>query len=381
MTQKNKNAITKAFLKLLQAGFWEKDVELREYGFMDFAEIMRLAEEQSVVGIVTAGLEHVKDIKVPQEWTLQFIGTTLQIELRNKEMNAFVERLISRMREAGIYVLLIKGQGVAQSYEKPLWRSCGDVDLFLSDENYEKAKTFLISMAEKVEQEADFKKHLGLYIEGWLVELHGRLRNGLSSRIDRALDEIQKDTFYSGNVRSCMVGKTQVFLLSAENDIIYVFSHILDHFYKGGIGLRQICDWSRLIWKYREMLDTKALYSRISKMGLMSEWKAFGSFAVKYLGMPKEAMPMYEATKKWEKKADKICEFILKVGNFGQNRDMNYLNGRPFVERKAVSLKQRVGDVMNHARIFPFDSWMFFYGILKTGVKAAFKGTSVKPKG
>lgn len=94
MTQKNKNAITKAFLKLLQAGFWEKDVELREYGFMDFAEIMRLAEEQSVVGIVTAGLEHVKDIKVPQEWTLQFIGTTLQIELRNKEMNAFVERLI-----------------------------------------------------------------------------------------------------------------------------------------------------------------------------------------------------------------------------------------------------------------------------------------------
>ena len=42
-----------AFFALLQAGLWEKDVELRKYGTTDFDEIMRLAEEQSVVGLVT----------------------------------------------------------------------------------------------------------------------------------------------------------------------------------------------------------------------------------------------------------------------------------------------------------------------------------------
>ena len=110
------------FFELVRAGLWGKDVELRKYGTTDFAEVLHLAEEQSVVGLVTAGLERVKDVKIQQEWTLQFIGSTLQLEQRNKAMNAFVASLIKKMREAGIYSLLIKGQGIAQCYEKPLSR-------------------------------------------------------------------------------------------------------------------------------------------------------------------------------------------------------------------------------------------------------------------
>ena len=51
------------------------------------------------------------------------------------------------MREAGIYTVLVKGQGVGQCYERPLWRSCGDVDLFFDAENYEQAKAFLSPLA------------------------------------------------------------------------------------------------------------------------------------------------------------------------------------------------------------------------------------------
>lgn len=61
-----KDSIIPVFFTLVRAGLWEKDVELRKYGTTDFDEIMRLAEEQSVVGLVTAGLEHVQDVKVPQ---------------------------------------------------------------------------------------------------------------------------------------------------------------------------------------------------------------------------------------------------------------------------------------------------------------------------
>lgn len=63
------------------------------------------AYEQSVTGLVTAGLERVRDVVVPKDWTLQFIGSTLQIEQRNKAMNAFVAQLIAKMRAAGdLYV-------------------------------------------------------------------------------------------------------------------------------------------------------------------------------------------------------------------------------------------------------------------------------------
>lgn len=366
------NNTHEVFLEILRGGIWEKEVRLKSYKSIDYNAIYSIAEEQSIIGLITAGLEQVKDVKIPQEWSLQFVGSTLQLEQRNKDMNRFVEDLILRMRKADIYTLLVKGQSVAQCYERPLWRACGDVDLFLSDDNYERAKGFLTPFASKIEPEANFKKHLGLYINGWLVELHGSLRNGLSAKIDKALDNIQKNTFYGGIVRSCVIGNTQVFLLGIENDIIYVFSHILDHFYKGGIGLRQICDWMRVIWKNMEKLNLRELEKMVRQMGLMSEWKAFGAFTVDYLGMPEDAMPFYSPDRKWKLKAERICTFILEVGNFGHNRDNSYYN-KPFVVRKAISFGRRCGDLMRHARIFPMDSLRFLPGIVFNGMKAALK--------
>lgn len=151
---------------------------------------MRLAEEQSIIGLVAAGLEKLSGCKAPQEMSLQLAGQALQLEQRNIAMNRFIAILVEKMRNAGIYALLVKGQGVAQCYERPLWRACGDVDFFLSEENYIKAKEFLLPMATTIEPEWITSKHLGMTIDGWVVELHGSLRGGLSHRINSVLDEI-----------------------------------------------------------------------------------------------------------------------------------------------------------------------------------------------
>lgn len=72
------------------------------------------------------------------------------IEQQNMEMNAFVAELIEKLRKNDAEALLVKGQGVAQCYEKPLWRCSGDVDLFLNDSNYEIAKRVLVPLASEV---------------------------------------------------------------------------------------------------------------------------------------------------------------------------------------------------------------------------------------
>ena len=56
-----------AFFALLRAGLWEKEVQLSPSDIIDFSEVYRLAEEQSVIGLVATGLEHVKDYCVPQK--------------------------------------------------------------------------------------------------------------------------------------------------------------------------------------------------------------------------------------------------------------------------------------------------------------------------
>lgn len=73
-----------AFLEMIRAGLWEKEARLLRFGEVDYEEIMRLAEEQSVDGLVTAGLEHVVDVEVPQEDLLQFIGLSLQQDCDKK---------------------------------------------------------------------------------------------------------------------------------------------------------------------------------------------------------------------------------------------------------------------------------------------------------
>lgn len=362
-----------AFLELIRAGLWEKEARLLAYDKIDYLRVLTLAEEQSVVGLVTAGLEHVVDVKVPQEMLLQFIGQSLQLEKENGAMNKFVAGLVEKMRNAGIYALLVKGQGIGLCYEKPLWRACGDVDLFLSDDNYQKAKEVLTPMASCVEEEYARERHLGMTLDGYAVELHGRLYCGLSSRIEKELDGVYQDTFYGGSVRSWDNRGVQIFQLTAENDAFYVFTHILQHFYKEGVGLRQICDWCRLLWTYREKLNRGLLESRIRKAGLMSEWKAFGAFAVEYLGMDAEAMPLYSPNKKWKCMADKIWSFVLEVGNFGHNRDKSY-SKNPYMIRKAFSLSRRIGDLWRHARIFPLDSMRFLPYMVYNGVRSALRG-------
>ena len=368
-----------AFFELVKAGLWGNgNPDIRIEGTTDWQEVYRLATEQSVLGLVLDGLEH-SDEKPPQIMLLQWIGEVQMIEQRNKEMNVFIAELIEKLRKADIYAILVKGQGVAQCYEKPLQRCCGDVDLFLSDNNYEKAKKFLIPIASEVEKEYVEGRHLGMTINGWVVELHGSLHVGLPGKINCVLDDIQTDTFNGGSVRSWMNGRTQVFLLGKENDIVYVFVHFFNHFYKEGVGLRQLCDWCRLMWTYRDETDVKKIEGRIQEMGLVSEWKAFYNLASRYLGMPDLDSRFMAHDSKFNKKADRIMEFILKSGNMGHNRGSGFRDngswlGRQYVVRKAFSMFRRIGDLINHARIFPLDSLRFFPRIMFNGVRSAIRG-------
>ena len=361
-----------AFFAMVRAGLWEQDIQLPQYERVNYKAVMRLAEEQSIVGIVTSGIEHIVDNKVPQDDLWLFIMLALQIEQQNQALNEYTANLINRLKADNVYAILVKGQGIAQCYEKPLWRTSGDIDLLLDEENYEKAKAILSPMASDVSEYKSFK-HLALTMEGgYVIELHGSLHTRLSSRIDCMLDTLQHEVITDNKVRVWHNGDSDVLIPIAEIDSIFVFTHILHHFYIDGVGLRQICDWCRLLYTFRETIDKSYIESIIKSMGLMSEWKAFGALAVNYLGMPIDAMPMYSPKARWSKKADKILYYILKYGSFGSNRNMIEEGGRITV--KIRSALRKYGDCIRYMRIFPYDSIRFLFYILYNGIYVALKG-------
>lgn len=379
-----------AFFALIKAGLWGVSNDKASHnqnldGITEWDNVYQLTQEQSVLGLALQGIESLRilnvNLNIPQVLLLKWIGEVQLIERRNKAMNAFVAELIEKLYNHGVDVILVKGQGVAQFYENPLRRTSGDVDLLLIKDNYQKAQKILIPISSLTEPEDSAKKHLAINIYGWTVELHGTLRCGLSKRIDKVLDSVGNDTMRGekpegrGKIaREWKNGETNIHLLAVENDVFYIFIHILQHFYKGGIGLRQICDWCRLLWSYKDSLDYNLLEQQIKKAGLVNEWRAFNAFVVSFLGMPKEAMPLYVDSSKWQKKAEKIRGFIFEVGDFGRNRDASYYGKYPFLIRKTMSFGQRLKDVTRHARIFPLDSVRFFFGILYNGIVSSLRG-------
>lgn len=348
------------FYKLVRAGLWaEKDANLNDSqnDKVDWEKIYQLAEEQSVIGLVLGGLEF-SNVKPPQKLLLQWIGEVQILEQQNKAMNQFIAELVEKLRNADIYTLLVKGQGIAQCYERPLWRACGDVDLLLSDDNYEKAKTFLTPLAEHVDPEEKMMKHLGMTIGEWVVELHGTMHTEISPRVNWGIDEVQDACFKKDGVRSWDNRGTKVLLPSPDNDVIFVFTHILEHFFVEGVGLRQVCDWCRLLWTYCSELDLQLLESRIRKMRLMRVWKAFGSMAVDVLGMPKETMPFYDS--RFHKKGQRVLARIMKSGNMGHNNDLSYRTKYSGLTYKLVAMWRRIKDFAGFTMIFPIDAPKFF---------------------
>ena len=349
-----------AFLALVRSGLWEQDIQLLPYGAINYNEVYRLAEEQSVVGLVAAGLEHVKDVKIPQEVALHFVGNTIQLEKRNTAMNAFIASLIEKLRLEGIYTLLVKGQGIAQCYERPLWRACGDVDLLLSAENYDKAKIICQQLASSIDEEDTKRKHLSITIRNWIVELHGALLFNLSSRVDNVILEAQCDVFYNGDVRSWLNGNTQVFLPSPNCDIIFIFTHFLHHFFIEGVGFRQICDWCRLLYSYKNTIDCSILERRLLEAGLMTEWKVFAYVAVDTLGMTEDAIPFYSKSKRYKRKSIKVLKRIIKTGNMGHNNDLSYRNKNNKFVVNIITFFRRFSDFVSIMSVFPIDVPRFF---------------------
>ena len=372
---------TKVFLELLMAGLWEQEVCLSQYDDINFEELLRIAEEQTVVGLVAAGLDHVVDKTLPQKMLLQFVGEALQLEQQNKTMNAFISRLIEKMRAVGIYTLLVKGQGIAQCYERPLWRASGDVDLYLSESNYKAAKEYLTPLATHVDGEDRNRLHQGMTIletfgtsdkgrsESWVVELHGKMHSDFSKEMNKVLDEVHQDLFCGGNVRSWNVNGVPVFLPSADNDVILIFTHILEHFFIEGVGLRQICDWCRLLWTYKDSMNYGLLESRIQRMGLMTEWKAFYNLASRYLGMPDLDSELTIHDSRFDKKADRIMELVLESGNFGHNKDLSYRTRYSGITYKIVAAWRRLKDFAALIPVFPLDAPKFYVTYVMGKVK------------
>lgn len=367
----NKDYPLDAFLSLIRGGLWEQSVTLARYPELDWRIILQLAKDQTVVGLLGAGLEHLSDVKVPVSVAKDCLGLVMGIEMRNRKMNGLLVSQARAFSVNHVTALVLKGQGVAQCYERPLWRQPGDIDWLTDGDGYERGKALLLQNADSPHMEYGDLKHYGMRFGDIEVELHGTTHTDLSRQIDYHLDEMQHQLFENLQFRHWDCSGLQILLPDPNFDAIFIFTHFVHHFYHGGVGLRQICDWTRFLHVFSDKLDRDYLKDHLEIMDLMTEWKAFGSLSVSFLGLDPSKMPFYEPG--YETKAKRIVRYIVRTGAFGHKTGIRQPKYKNYLHRKLVAFIYRARDIIQVFRVFPPQSLKYLLAFGWEGMKKTFR--------
>ena len=361
------------FFALLRSGLWNEVPEWAPFASgTDWEALHRLAYAQTVVPLVTDGINRLPGELLPAEPERldPFLGSLMSTAQRNRQLNAFLPKLFGALD--GIPAVLVKGQSLAADYPDPERRQPGDIDLLLLPASYEAAKAVLLPKATRALEEDAGILHQGMYFHSVEVEIHGSISTLMSRKLDRKLAVLLEEQFDGRPLPAVSLGETPIPVPEADFNAIYIFVHFLQHYWAGGVGLRQVIDWMTFVSVHKRDIHPVILENRLQDLGLLRLWKVFTGFAQGYLGCPEEKLPLAAAPD--SAKNARIWRYIRRCGNFGKNVDRSRAE-EPYLVRKIHSFwRLVVADRLRHFRVFPKESVRFFLGAFGYGLQRLAKG-------
>lgn len=282
----------KAMLTLVSSGLWEQDiVQAFSLSESEWRDVLLSAKNQTVLGLVYKGLDHLPSgsTEPSDSAYLKLAVEVEKCEARNARMAKVQNALFEEFKAAGLHPIQLKGQSVARLYPNPELRQSGDIDVYFSADEFDKAVPEGAQMA--ADGSAEYMK------DDVIVEHHRQLLDIASPSKQELIDRLVD--------RYGFVDDTT----SPELTILLLASHILKHVLGRGVGLRQICDYA--IASKVLTYDHGTMVQTFRDLGI-SRWIAvLDSFCTRYLGA--------EMADEEPALADRLLEIVLDGGNFGQH--------------------------------------------------------------
>ena len=199
----------------------------------------------------------------------------------------------------------------------PQLRQCGDIDFYVGKKQFRRTVKLCREhlLHDKHVGNVD-EKHFHFDIDGVCIEIH-RLASKVHTPVKghRYQQWVVEQLEHSAGRRIVTFGDTDITLPPYDFDVIFIFHHAWHHFLTGGIGLRQLCDWSLILHTHYDDIDTAKLENNLRRFGMTKGWQLFACIAVNHLGVSPDKMPLYDPA--YSDKSEKIFDEILRNGNFG----------------------------------------------------------------
>lgn len=296
------------FFALLRSALWGAGEELpASLTSSELGEIMRMAEEQAVVGLVVDAIIQ-NNISIGKSAPIKLFALSRQIKTANVSLNKEIAEFVRLMASNNVEYYIVKGQTAAALYRNPYVRMSGDIDF--CTKNYGKAsdiinKEWNAKLPERlIEKEASFAHNGALY------EIHRTLVEFGSKRHQRYWEQLMETS-----PDFIEVDDAQVKTLEPTLYAVYVFLHLFFHFIHEGVGLRQLCDWAIVLYVWKNRIDKNKLQEILQELGMEKAYCAFGYILIEKLKL--EYFPLAISVKDIET-SHKILKDIMRVGNFGK---------------------------------------------------------------
>lgn len=245
-----------------------------------WAALVNLARKQTVVGLLYQGVSQLPPgYPLPQNLLFVLIAEIGQIEKESRRVKATADALTAELEAAGLHPVIMKGPSVAAFYAQPLLRECGDIDLYLPPEEFDKAA----ALAGEAKPAPDGSVHYK--------------RDGI--------DIDQHRQYYDIHRRNLPA------VPSPEATLLMLSGHILKHCMGAGIGLRQLCD---VAMAYKALAVPPEDLRRCFRDAGLERWnQLLFSFLHTYLGVE----PLYDDLPSPEP----LLKIVLEGGNFGHHSE------------------------------------------------------------
>lgn len=304
------------FFELLRSGLWGSSIDSKLFTKnTDWLLIYDLSKKQAVLGNVLDGINMLPpNLRPPRLLYIKWCAEVIQIEDENHKLNKEIIKLFKLLIDNGISPILMKGQGIASNYKNPFHRISGDIDVFTGKQNYDKANKLLSLEGKVLEKWSPI--HLMFNWHGVSVENHRLLAKMASPINNLKLNKLIEEWFIPERLSDIEIEDYKITVPPIDFDVVFILLHAVIHLMGYGVGLRQIIDWTLLLYNKKDQIDSEVVKSLLKKLGLIKAARIFGVLAVKYIGLPKEYL-IIPYSYSDEKLAEKLLDDIWHNGNFG----------------------------------------------------------------
>ena len=372
------------FLELLRSGLWGKPADASIFqGEIDWQSIVRIAKEQTVQVLVANGIETLpKELwppKVAIFKLMEYKSTTVKM---HHLLNSVLAKITTALNAEGIPSVLLKGQGLAQNYLIPESRICGDIDLYVGEENIDRACEVIAGLTDEPQEPEEGltgeEKHRHVKVDGVVVEVHRKSVTTHTERLARLMrnwtHESLNSHFNDGTLPTINFNQVPVTVPSANFNNIFILYHAANHMVQGGIGLRQLCDWAMFLTKHHTEINETELKSDLRRFNMIPVWKEFSRFIVNVLGLDPTFLPLAPRKLINTNGAKFILNDIFATGNFGH---YNEISKAPIehntLKRRWRNFKIRIRRHYGLIRFFPMFTISFiatwYFNAIKIVIK------------